>query len=72
MNTYVGVDIHKSFSQIHAQSQEGTSVHQGRLYHDPMAKPREFVGELPGQVHVAGGAGIGRAMANTLQYDETT
>ena len=53
MNTFVGVDIHKRFSQVHARSQEGTRIAQGRLEHDDLEGIREFFGSLPGEVHVA-------------------
>ena len=56
---YVGIDIHKSFSQIHVQSPEGTCLHQGRLYHDDIEQLRDFFSELLGQVHVAVEATVG-------------
>jgi len=59
MDTYVGIDIHKSFSQIHVKSQDGICMHQGRLYHDDLEQLREFFSELPGQVHVAVEATVG-------------
>jgi len=59
MDTYVGIDIHKSFSQIHVKSQEGTCMHQGRVYHDDLEQLRELFAELPGQVHVAVEATVG-------------
>lgn len=59
MDTYVGINIHKSFSQIHVQSQEGTCMHQGRLYHDEIEQLRDFFSDLPGQVHAAVEATVG-------------
>jgi len=31
MDTYVGIDIHKAFSQVHVQSQEGNPLKDVRL-----------------------------------------
>ncbi len=59
MDTYVGIDIHRSCSQIHVQSQEGTCMHQGGLYHEELEQLRDFFSELPGQVHAAVEATVG-------------
>ena len=68
METYVGIDIRKSFSQIHVQSQEGSCVHQGRLYHDELEQLRDFFSELPGQLHAAVEATVGwMSLADELQ-----
>ena len=59
IDTHVGVDIHKSLSQIHVQSQEGICIHQGRLCHDELEELRDFFSELPGRLHAAVEATVG-------------
>ena len=59
MNTFVGVDIHKRFSQVHVQSQAGNPFAQVRLEHDDPEGIREFFGSLQGDVHVAVEATMG-------------
>jgi len=59
MDTFVGVDIHKRFSQVHVQSQDGNALAQVRLEHDDPDSIRDFFGELPGTVHVAVEATMG-------------
>ncbi len=34
MDTFVGVEIYRRFSQVHVQSQEGNPLAEGRLEHD--------------------------------------
>jgi hypothetical protein len=59
VNTYVGIDIYESFSQIRVHSQQRTCIHPGRVYRDDLAKLREFFAQLASQVQadVAGTAG---------------
>jgi len=59
MDTFVGVDIHKRFSQVHVRSQVGTQLAEGRLEHDDPESIREFFGSLPWEVHVAVEATMG-------------
>ena len=59
MDTFVGVDIHKRFSQVHVQSQDGNPIAQARLEHDDPDSIRQFFGALQGDVHVAVEATMG-------------
>jgi transposase len=59
MIAYVGVDIHKRFSQVHVQSQEGSTIARRRLEHDDLDSLRAFFSDLPGEVHVAVEATMG-------------
>jgi transposase len=53
MDTFAGIDIHKSFSQVCVQNQEGETLEEKKLHHDDVESIREFFGALPGEVHVA-------------------
>jgi transposase len=59
MTTYVGVDIHKRFSQVHVQCQDGSTVAETRLEHDDPEAIRDFFGGLTEDVHVAVEATMG-------------
>jgi transposase len=59
MDTFAGVDIHKRFSQVHVQSQDGNRLAEGRLEHDDPEGIREFFDSLEGDVHVAVEATMG-------------
>ena len=59
METFVGVDIHKRFSQVHVQSQGGNPLAQARLDHDDPEGIRAFFASLEGDVHVAVEATMG-------------
>jgi len=59
MDTFVGIDLHKAFSQVHVQSQEGNRIDEVCLYHDDVESIRQFFSGLGGDVHVAVEATMG-------------